>query len=100
MEPAMHLLVDRRGVIRCVYDEALDLTALGQVCIRRGSHIEPDADGRWWADLAPVAGPRLGPFAWRSQALDAEQHWLLEHWLQPPDNKCSASDAPGESGMP
>ena len=39
---------------------------------RRASHVEPDADGRWWADLSPVAGPRLGPFEVRSAALDAE----------------------------
>ena len=31
--------------------------------IRRASHVEPDEAGRWWADLSPVGGPRLGPFA-------------------------------------
>jgi hypothetical protein len=77
----MFVTIDRHGVVRCVYDERLDLAALGTPCIRRASHVEPDAEGRWWADLVPVAGPRLGPFARRSQALDAEQAWLEARWL-------------------
>jgi hypothetical protein len=50
------------------------------VAIRRASQVEPDAAGLWWADLAPVGGPMLGPFARRMQALTAEQTWL-EKWL-------------------
>ncbi len=76
-------LVDSRGTVRCVYDESLDLAALGPVSISRASHVEPDAHGHWIADLAPVAGPQLGPFEQRSQALAAEQQWLREHWLAP-----------------
>ena len=41
--------------------------------ITRASHVEPDAEGRWLADLTPVAGPVLGPFDLRSEALAAEQ---------------------------
>jgi hypothetical protein len=77
----MQLIVDAQGVVRCVYAEAIDLTVLGPVSIRRASHVEPDAAGQWWADLAPVAGPRLGPFARRAEALTAEQRWLEVHWL-------------------
>jgi hypothetical protein len=29
-------------------------------------------------------GPRLGPFALRSEALAAEQHWLEANWLPRP----------------
>jgi hypothetical protein len=76
----MRLTVDVHGVVRCVYDELLDLAALGAVSIRRASHVEPDDTGRWWPDLAPVGGPRPGPFAQRSQALAAEQTWLEAHW--------------------
>ncbi|MGA2499683.1 MAG: hypothetical protein ABSH20_18250 [Tepidisphaeraceae bacterium] len=35
-----------------------------------------DERGRWWADLSPVSGPTLGPFAKRGQALDAKARWL------------------------
>ena len=57
--------------------------SLGTVNIRRASHVEPTTEGRWTADLSPVGGPMLGPFALRSEALDAEQQWLLHHWLTP-----------------
>jgi hypothetical protein len=72
----MELLITAQGIVRCVYGEELDFAALGAVEIRRASLVEPDATGRWWADLSPASGPRLGPFTRRSQALDAEAGWL------------------------
>jgi hypothetical protein len=69
------------GTARCLYTEAINLHTLGQVHIARGSHVEPDDAGQWWADLSPVCGPRLGPFGLRSEALQAEVEWLEEHWL-------------------
>lgn len=80
----MHLVVAPDGTLHAIYDERLDLRSLGPVTIRRGSHVEPDADGQWLADLAPVQGPRLGPFATRSAALLAERQWLEQHWLTRP----------------
>lgn len=80
----MQLLISPGGTIRCVYAETIDLAQIGHVSISRGSHVEPDQDGRWFADLAPVGGPRFGPFARRSDALDAEAEWLHTHWLLPP----------------
>lgn len=77
----MQLIVNPDGSLKCVYGEAIDLHALGQVSISRGSHVEPDTDGQWLADLSPVAGPVLGPFPARSLALDAEFAWLEAHWL-------------------
>jgi hypothetical protein len=76
----MDLVIDAHGGIKCVYGEAIPLQELGDMAIRRASHVEPDSQGRWWADLAPVGGPSLGPFDRRSQALDAEIAWL-ELWL-------------------
>jgi hypothetical protein len=73
------MIVNVKGHVRCVYDEAIDLTALGSLLIERASHVEADNNGQWWADLAPVGGPRLGPFRLRSAALDAELQWLEEH---------------------
>jgi len=77
------LVVDRRGLVRCVYGEALDLAALGRPVITRASRVEPDRAGRWHADLRPVGGPVLGPFARRSEALAAESAWLDANWLAP-----------------
>ena len=80
----MLLTIDRRGVVRCLYDEALDLAALGRPRIARAGRVEPDAHGRWHADLGPVGGPILGPFDRRSAALAAEVAWLEAHRLAPP----------------
>ena len=80
----MRLLIDPGGGVRCVYAEAIDLAQLGRLKIARGSHVEPDDTGRWFADLAPVDGPKLGPFSCRSEALRAEAQWLETHWLASP----------------
>ena len=77
----MQLLIQPDGAARCVYHEAIDLATLGKVAIQRGSHVEPNEEGQWMADLSPVNGPMLGPFANRSEALRAEVAWLHEHWL-------------------
>lgn len=77
----MQLVIQPNGSVRCVYSELLDLRALGPLNIARGSHVEPDPSGQWFADLLPVSGPRLGPFSRRGDALAAEQVWLEEHWL-------------------
>jgi hypothetical protein len=77
----MELVITPSGQVRCLYDEALDLSALGILRITRASQVEPDERGWWWADLAPVQGPKLGPYRQRSEALAAERHWLEWHWL-------------------
>ncbi len=83
----MDLFIAQGGLVRCLYDEAFDLAALGRPRIVRASHVEPDPSGRWFADLSPVEGPRLGPFRHRSEALAAEAAWLAHHVL--------GDDAPG-----
>ena len=79
----MDLLIEPSGTVRCVFGEEIDLGQLGQLSIRRGSHVEPTPDGQWTADLAPVQGPLIGPFLTRTAALNAEVSWLQEHWLRP-----------------
>ena len=80
----MHMVIAPGGNIRCLYGEELDFNALGRVTISRGSYVEPEDQGRWFADLSPVSGPLLGPFALRSEALAAEQQWLEANWLLRP----------------
>ena len=77
----VQLVITPGGVTRCIYSEQIDLTALGSPTISRASHVEPDQQGRWLADLSPVKGPILGPFAVRSEALAAEHAWLETNWL-------------------
>ena len=78
----MQLVIESGGVVRCVYSEEIDLTALGNPVITRASHVEPTEQNQWYADLSPINGPRLGPFTYRSDALTAEQQWLALHWLE------------------
>ena len=80
----MHLVVAPDGRVRALYDEAIPLESLGRPRITRASTVEPDRNGQWHADLWPVFGPALGPFATRSEALAAEVAWLEAHWLLPP----------------
>jgi len=77
----MDLLVARDGTVRAIYAEEIDLGLLGSPSITRASHVEPDEQGCWSADLSPVKGPVLGPFDHRSDALQAEQSWLEANWL-------------------
>ena len=84
----MQLVIQTDGSIRCLYDESLDLHALGRLAIARGSHVEPNVDGTWSAALSPVGGPILGSFGQRSDALAAERGWLESNWL------CASPDSP------
>lgn len=78
MTTEMELVVDSGGDVRCIYGEELDLREIGKLQITRASNVDPDAAGYWWADMAPSGGPVLGPYGSRSEALGAEQEWLLE----------------------
>ena len=76
-EPSvLDLVVSLDGAVSCIYDELLDLRQIGTLSITRASHVEPDAEGYWWADMGPVEGPVLGPFRNRTEALAAERGWL------------------------
>ena len=77
----MQFIIERDGNARCIYTEEIDLAAIGSTTITRASHVEPDQHGRWLADMGPVGGPVLGPFAKRSDALAAERAWLEANWI-------------------
>ena len=89
MTTEMELIVGADGMARCIYDEALEMRELGKLQITRASHVEPDRDGFWWADMGPVDGPVLGPYGSRSEALGAERRWLLH--LDCPTSKRGAN---------
>lgn len=74
---SLDVLVDAKGTLKFVYNDALKpLLTLGEGKIRRASHVEPTSDNRWTADMAPVGGPILGPYATRAEALEHEVDWL------------------------
>jgi hypothetical protein len=75
----MRLFVTPTGDVHCLYSEELRLDALGMLKIRRASHVEPTQQGKWTADLSPLGGPMIGPFARRSEALAAETEWIEAH---------------------
>lgn len=94
--PEIHVLAD--GSLVYLWDDRLQpLGELGAVSIRRASHVEPDGGG-WTADLAPVGGPRLGPFRLRAEALAAERRWLHRHLGEPgvvaPERRPEAPEPP------
>ena len=77
------LIIGLGGNVRMIYSELIEAHALGDPKIERGSHVEPDQNGLWSADLSPIKGPKLGPFLVRSRAIEAEIAWLREFWLEP-----------------
>ena len=58
MTSEMELVVAADGVARCIYGEELDLREIGRLSITRASHVEPDAEGYWWADMGLMAAGR------------------------------------------
>ena len=78
----MDLFIAPNGAVTAIYDEAIDLNKLGTPTITRASHVEPDDEGQWFAQI--IDGPKLGPFVRRSEALAAEVGWLTEHRLLNP----------------
>jgi len=78
----MQIVFTPDGHARAIYGEAIDLSELGPLHVRRASHLEPDVAGGWSADLSPVGGPVLKGFRQRSEALAAEVAWLEQHWLR------------------
>ena len=75
------LVIGPAGAVQTLYDERLNLSALGSLTIERASHVEPTSDGHWIADLRPVSGPVLGPFRLRSEALAVEVAWIQANVL-------------------
>lgn len=74
----MQIYIRPDGAAQCLYGEEIVLSELGELDIKRASHVEPDAaqPGYWYADLSPVGGPFMRGFTSRAEALSAEALWL------------------------
>ena len=80
----MDIIIGTDGTVRFIYtDDLVGLLGEGRARTARASRVEPGPEG-WTANLAPVNGPVLGPFALRQEALDAEVQWLEEHNIPAP----------------
>jgi hypothetical protein len=77
MKSEVQVIVGNDGSIRFIYDDdLLGLAACGKMKVSRASHVEPNSDGKWEADMSPVGGPVLGPYKTRNEALEEEVKWL------------------------
>lgn len=66
-------------VVTAIYDDEIKdvLADLGEMSIKRASHVEPSGNGQWIADMSPVGGGVLGPFDFHAEAIVAEQLYLM-----------------------
>lgn len=72
---------DEQGSADVILDGGeIDPAELGAVReVKRASHVEPEIEqGKivWYADMAPVNGPKMGPYTNREAALTAERRYL------------------------
>lgn len=73
------IYVEPSGQVKFIWNDRLSfLKSSGQATIKRASHVEPDENCQWGADMSPVGGPVLGPFDSREEALAAEAEWLAK----------------------
>ena len=81
----IRIKVTPSGAVSMIYNEAYDMSAHGPTKIRRASQVEPNADGKWEADMSLLgeehAGVILGPFDDRSDAITAEVDYINKHYL-------------------
>lgn len=81
----MKIYIAPNGDMKAIYSDdlkkALENSGWPTDHIERASHVEPDSNGNWVADLSPVKGPRLGPFGTRVEALTAEASWIEDNIL-------------------
>jgi hypothetical protein len=70
------------GTVEHVYDDGTPTTGLGLARISRASNVEPNFfTPTWYVDLSPTTGKAefLGAYPTRTEALEAERLWLLNH---------------------
>ena len=83
------ILVAPSGNARAIYDDALIgiLESVGNLVVRRASHVEPLDGGGWGVSMAPCGGGLLGPYRTRCEALAEEIKWLETHDVPVPSER-------------
>ncbi len=83
MRTMYSIVVGSDGTVRFTWDDRLrPFASLGKATAMRASHVEPEMVGGsilWTADMEPVGGPVLGPYADRERALQVERDWLRQN---------------------
>lgn len=74
--PEMTIDFDCAGTGHCLYDEAIDLQAIGPLTMRRASRVEFDTDTQQWQVLPPNGGTHMFSHPSRSQCLAWERTHL------------------------
>lgn len=65
-------VIDPSGVVRGLYTDNVDLLTLGPLRVTRASEVEFDPVRQGWVVMILDSGERLGPFARRDRAIEAE----------------------------
>ncbi len=70
------ILVMPDGMAHCLYTEAIDLSAIGKLQIRRASTIEFDNESQLWR-VRDMAGKGLHSSSSRDECIDWEQEHVI-----------------------
>lgn len=83
----MKIILGVDGVVRYVYNDVIHkhMSTLGEATIKRATHVEPDENGMWYADLSPVGGEKITGFKTHKEAIDFELKWLSKHNIPLPE---------------
>ena len=76
------IAINNDGSLQMIYsDEMREILNEGQGSIRRASHVEPELDNTWSADMSPIGGQKLEGFETRESALKAEVEFINQNYL-------------------
>jgi hypothetical protein len=71
----LEITITESGDVQCLAPDDLDLRAVGQLFVRRASHVEYDNARECWVVTLPN-GRELGTYATRGEGLAAEVVFL------------------------
>jgi len=74
--PELVIDFDSTGTGHCLYDELIDLQAIGHLTMRRASRVEFDPDTQQWEVLPPDGGIPMFTHTSRSRCLTWERTHL------------------------